>query len=158
MLLIFFSSKFLPEFTGSRWVPSGRKHVKKMLDMAGIKPREKVYDLGSGDGRIVIEAARRKALSIGVEIDPLKCVLTWLRIKKNGLSNDKIRWESFFRTDLRDADVVVLYLLPETLQKLENKLSKLKKGCRVVTHVFKLKGLRPLKSMEKDKIYLYKIR
>jgi len=156
-LLIFFSSKFLPEFTGSRWVPTGKRYVNKMLDIANIKPNERVYDLGSGDGRIIIEAAKRKAHAIGIEIDPLKCIFTWLKIKMNKLNNAKIIWENFFNTNFKNADVVILYLLPETVQKLEGKLKKLKKGSRIVTYVFQLKGMKPIKSLEKEQIYLYKI-
>jgi len=156
-LLVFSSSKFLPEFAGCRWVPSRTTAVKKMLDIANLKPGDCVYDLGSGDGRIIIGAAKRDAHAIGIEIDPLKCILTWLRIKKNKLTNAKIKWGNFFKVDFKDADVVFLYLLPETLQKMEKSLKKLKKGSRIVSHGFKFNGLKQIKSLEKEQIYLYKI-
>lgn len=157
LLLIFISSKFLPEFTGSRWAPSRTTAVKKMLDIANLKPGDRVYDLGSGDGRILIEAAQRGAYATGIEIDPLKCILTWLRIKKNGLTNAKINWGNFFTADFEDADIIVLYLLPQTIQKLEKRFKKLKKGSIIVTNFFQLKSLRPVKSLKKAQIYLYKI-
>lgn len=145
---------------GAPWIPSSRKSVKKMMQLAQIKPGDVLYDLGSGDGRIIIEAARRyKAVARGIEIDPLRYILSKIKIYFLDLKdNTSIRLGNFFSENLRDADIVVVYLLQETNNKLIKKLkNELMPGTRVISNTFKFYGLKPVASDEKNRIYLYRI-
>ncbi|CDG65606.1 MAG: hypothetical protein PWQ15_1857 [Methanobacterium sp.] len=129
-----------------------------MLDLAQVSEDDVVYDLGSGDGRIVIEAAQQyHAQGVGVEADPLRVIWSWIRISLLGLRPQvKIIWGNLFHQDISRATVVVLFLWGRTNDKLKYKLQKeLKPGTRVVSYVWKFKGWDPVKIDRKDRIYLY---
>lgn len=124
--------------------PTPSAVVEKMLELAGVKPGDTVYDLGCGDGRIVVAAAKLGAKAIGVELDPalVKTALTNIEAEKvQNLAS--IRHADLFNTDFNDATVVMLYLLPELNTKLLPQLEKLKPGTRIVSHAFDLKGFKP---------------
>jgi predicted RNA methylase len=126
-------------YKGAPWVPSSMKVVNQMLELADIQPDELVYDLGCGDGRLVIAAARKyQARGIGIELDPLRWLWCQLMIRIYQVQDQvEIQRGDLFKMDLSDADVVACYLLPETNKKLENKLMKeLRPGTRVVTNTF----------------------
>lgn len=151
-------SIFLPGAIGAPWVPTSRGVVRRMLVMADVRPEEVLYDLGSGDGRIVIAAAKEfGATSIGVEIDPFRYLFSRIRIRILGLGGRaRIEWKSFYNVDLGKADVITLYLVQGTNDKLKPKLEReLKPTCRVVSHVFKFSGWKLLKADEKAAIYVY---
>lgn len=119
------------------YVPTTTEIVDRMLDIAKVKPLDVVYDLGCGDGRIVIAASKNYgARAIGVDLDPARIREANANAKKAGV--DKFvtfKVEDFFKTDLRDATVVMLYLLPELNKRLMPKLfAELKPGARVVSH------------------------
>jgi len=160
--LVTTASIMLPEFTGGPWVPVSRNLVGKILAMSELKPGELLYDLGSGDGRIVIAAARDfGARAVGIEIDPFRVLYSHLKILQLRLKDKaRIVRGSFFNIDFRDADVVVLYLLPETNDKLQLKLEKelAKPNCRVVSVRFRLEGWEVIKADEKVRIYVYRPR
>ena len=130
-------------FLGAPWVPTAGETVNKMLSMAGVKSGDVVYDLGSGDGRVVVTAAKRfHATSVGVELNPLWVLWTRLKVTFLGLrGKTKVVWGNFFKVDFSNADVVTLYLIQNTNDKLESKLKEqLKPGSRVVSHVFTFNG------------------
>ena len=129
-----------------------------MLDLAQVSEDDVVYDLGSGDGRIVIEAAQQyHAQGVGVEADPLRVIWSWIRISLLGLRPQvKIIWGKLFHQDISRATVVALFLWGRTNDKLKYTLQKeLKPGTRVVSYVWKFKGWDPVKIDRKDRIYLY---
>jgi hypothetical protein len=135
-------------------------NVRKMLSMAEVKPGEVVYDLGSGDGRIIIAAAREfRARSVGIDANPLWVLWTMLRTIILGLRGQvSVVWGNLFRMDLGEADVVTLYLLQGTNDRLRKKLEEeLRPGARVVSHVFTFQGWRPLDADDESHIYLYAI-
>ncbi len=143
---------------GAPWVPTDLGTINKMLVMADVKSYEVLYDLGSGDGRIIIEAAKRyQARSVGVELNPVMVLWASLKIASYGLiGRAKVVWSNFFSVDLRKADVITLYLLQITNERLEPKLKKeLKPGTRVVSHVFTFKDWIPVKEDTESQIYLY---
>ncbi len=145
---------------GAQWVPADLNRIRRMLEIAKLKHGEVLYDLGSGDGRIVIEAARSyKVKSIGVEIDPIRVLFSRLKLISHKLENiAQIRFANLFNVNLSDADVVTLYLLPKTINKLKAKLSReLKKGCRIVSLQFPINNWKPIKVDRKFGIYVYKI-
>jgi SAM-dependent methyltransferase len=109
--------------------------VERMLRMAEVGPKDTIIDLGSGDGRIVIEAAKRGARGLGVDLDPNLVKLATENARKAGVS-DRARFEvrDIFETDLSGASVVAFYLLPDFNAKLLPKLLRLKPGTRIVSH------------------------
>jgi len=149
------------------FVPTPEGVVRRMLELAEVKPGELVYDLGCGDGRILIIAASEfGARAVGIEIrrDLVeKCVK---RVKELGLEDRvTIIHGNFFDIDISDADVVTLYLLTSVNERLRPKLEReLRPGARVVSHDFEVIGWKPVKVEEikegwrSHKIYLYVVR
>lgn len=130
----------LPSLTGAPWVPSSSETVRKMLLLSKVKPGEEVYDLGSGDGRIVIISTKEfGARATGIEIDVFRAFYSKLRIRLLRLGGRaSVIWSSFYRVDLSRADVVTVYLLPETNDRLMPKLEReLRPTSRVVSHAFR---------------------
>lgn len=146
-------------FSGGEWVPTPDKIIDRMLKLAKVSKDDIVYDLGSGDGKIVLKAAKLGAKAIGVEIDPLRVLVSRLKLKLSRLDkNAKIVYGNFFEIDVKNADVVTLFLLPKTMVKIENKLKKeLGKGARLVSYRFTFKSWKPVKIDKESKIYLYRI-
>jgi SAM-dependent methyltransferase len=121
------------------YVPTPEKLVDVMLDMAKVGKDDVVYDLGSGDGRLVISAAKKYAASgVGIDIDPQRIGESRENAKKAGVE-DKVRFreQDLFESDFHEATVVTLYLLSELNVRLRPKiLAQLKPGTRVVSHAF----------------------
>ena len=137
-----------------------------MLQVARVRPGEHLYDLGSGDGRIVIMAAREfGALATGIEIRQDLYQQSVARIRDLGLEGRaRVIRGNFFEVDLSDADVVTMYLLSSVNERLRPKLEReLRPGTRVVSHDFEVSGWRPVvveevyEEWRSHKIYLYKI-
>lgn len=128
------------------YVPSPESVVSKMLDMAGVGPDDVLLDLGSGDGRIVLTAAKlRGARGIGIEIDEKLVARSSEAARREGVA-DRARFvrEDLFATDVSGATVVTIYLLPHTVNMLDPKLRReLRPGTRVLTHDYPLAGWLP---------------
>jgi SAM-dependent methyltransferase len=119
------------------WVPTPQVVVDKMLDLAQVKPGDFVIDLGSGDGRTVITAARRGAKALGIEYNPDMVALS----KRNAARNNVTASAEFvkadlFETDFSRATVVTMFLLPEINLRLRPKILALKPGTRIVSNTF----------------------
>jgi cyclopropane fatty-acyl-phospholipid synthase-like methyltransferase len=137
-----------------------------MLELADIKPGETLYDLGSGDGRVLITAVQRyRAKAVGIEISEALVKSTNDRIQKFGLSNDaRVIQGDLLQIDLSPADIVTIYLATDSNEILRPNLEKyLKPGARVVSHDYVVPGWKP-KFVDKDLpdarghvIYLYQI-
>jgi SAM-dependent methyltransferase len=123
--------------------------VDRMLTLAKVTSKDVVYDLGCGDGRIVITAAKRYgARGVGVDIDPARITESIANAKAAGVS-DKVRFvtEDLFQTDLHEATVVMLYLLPSLNDRLRPKLQReLRPGSRIVSNSFAMRGWKPTKT------------
>jgi hypothetical protein len=119
------------------WVPTPQELVEKMLDMAKVKPQDFVIDLGSGDGRTVITAAKRGATAIGIEYNPDMVELSKQNARKAGLS-DKTTFvkADLFESDFSKATVITMFLLPDINLRLRPKLLGLKPGTRIVSNSF----------------------
>jgi 16S rRNA A1518/A1519 N6-dimethyltransferase RsmA/KsgA/DIM1 with predicted DNA glycosylase/AP lyase activity len=128
------------------YIPTPQVIVDKMLQAARVKPGQTVYDLGSGDGRIVITAAQKYgAHAVGVELSPDLCRSATARVKALGLA-DKVRIinDNLLNVDLSPADVVTIYLLTSSNDRLKPNLEKyLKPGARVVSNDFEIRGWNP---------------
>ena len=160
ILIIIFASIFWTQFRGALWVPTPLATVKKMLVMADVKPGEVVYDLGSGDGRVIVTAARQfGANAVGIEVDPLRYAWAQAMITIFKLRGQvKVIWGDFFDQDLSQADVVTVYLQQETNLRLMNKLMReLRPGTRVVSNTFIFPGWKIINQDEKAHLYVYKI-
>jgi hypothetical protein len=126
------------------WVPTPQALVEKMLDMAKLTAQDIHYDLGSGDGRTVITAAKRGAQAVGVEYNPDMVALSERAAAKEGVSaKAKFINGDIFQTDFSHATVVTLYLLPSLNVKLRPTILKMKPGTRVVSHAFTMDEWQP---------------
>ncbi|MGH8701241.1 MAG: class I SAM-dependent methyltransferase [Burkholderiales bacterium] len=126
------------------WVPTPEALVQKMLDMAKLTSKDIHYDLGSGDGRTVIAAAKRGAQAVGVEYNPDMVALSERAAAKEGVTGKaKFIQGDIFQTDFSQATVVTLYLLPSLNVKLRPTLLKMKPGTRVVSHAFNMDDWEP---------------
>ncbi len=161
LLVLFFVYVYLIIWTinkGAPYLPSKRKTVQKMLDMAQVKPGDTIYDLGAGDGRVVIMAARKfGATCVGIEIHPLRYFWCQLKITVFGLRRKvKIKLGDFFNHNISDADVIFCYLLQHTNDKLEWKLIKeLSDKTRIVSNTFIFHMLQLLRMDAESRIYVY---
>jgi SAM-dependent methyltransferase len=140
--------------TGARipdvvFVPTPQPVVDKMLELAQVKRTDVVYDLGCGDGRIVITAAKKyKVKAYGFDIDPVRVAEARANVAAAGLEDlVTIEEKDIFTLDLSPANVVTLYLLPELNVRLIPQLQKLRPGSRVVSHDFDMEGVKPLKHL-----------
>jgi uncharacterized protein (TIGR03000 family) len=129
------------------FLPTPQPVVNRMLELANIKKGDVVYDLGCGDGRIVVTAAEKYGVkAFGFDIDPERVDDSRANVKKHHVQDlVKIEEKDIFELDLRPATVVTLYLLPELNEKLMPQLSKLKPGSRIVSHDFPMDGAKPEK-------------
>jgi precorrin-6B methylase 2 len=119
------------------WVPTPQALVDKMLDMANVTPQDVVMDLGSGDGITVISAAKRGARAIGIEYNPDMVELSKQNAEKAGVSDKATFMKAdLFETDLSQATVITMFLLPQINMKLRPKILDLKPGTRVVSNSF----------------------
>ena len=126
------------------WVPTPQALVEKMLDMAKLTARDIHFDLGSGDGRTVIAAAKRGAQAVGVEFNPDMVALSERAAAKEGVAaKAKFINGDIFETDFSHATVVTLYLLPSLNLKLRPIILSMKPGTRVVSHAFTMDEWQP---------------
>jgi len=130
------------------FVPTPHEVVEEMLRLANVGKNDVVYDLGCGDGRIVIAAAQKfGARAVGVDIDPERIRESNENARQAGVT-DRVKFlqQNFFETDLSEATVVTLYLLPEVNLRLRPKLLReLKPGTRIVSHAFDMGDWKPEK-------------
>ncbi len=134
------------------YVPTPRRVVAAMLDLAAVGPEDYLIDLGSGDGRIAVMAAQRGARALGVDLDPDRVAEATLAAQTAGVSDRaRFRRQDLFDTPLREANVVTMYLLPEVNLRLRPRLlTELKPGTRILSHNFTLGDWRPDATREID--------
>ena len=132
------------------YVPTPYEVVDKMFEMADVRKGEVVYDLGCGDGRIPIMAAKKYGVkAFGWDIDPKRVAESLEIIDKINVKDlVTIKLGDIFELDLSKADVITLYLLPQLNVKLIPQLEKLKPGCRIVSHDFAMEGVRPKQQIQ----------
>ena len=144
------------------YVPTPYEVVDEMLKLAGVKKGDVLYDLGSGDGRIPITAAKKFGIrAVGIDIDPQRVEEAKENARKNGVTNlVQFRQEDLFRANFREATVVTLYLLPDLNVKLRPKLlAELRPGSRIISHQFDMGTWKPEKRVELNgrTIYLWTV-
>jgi SAM-dependent methyltransferase len=143
------------------FVPTPQEVVDKMIELGGVKKGDVVYDLGSGDGRIVITAAKKGARAVGFDVDGDLVKESRENIRKAGLEQlAEIKQQDILTVDLSPATVVTMYLLPDVNLKLKpNVLSQLNPGSRVVSHAFDMGDWKPdkVERVNGRTIYLWTI-
>jgi 16S rRNA A1518/A1519 N6-dimethyltransferase RsmA/KsgA/DIM1 with predicted DNA glycosylase/AP lyase activity len=154
--LLYFIIAFL---LGAPFVPSNTKTAEAMIAAAGIKPGMRVYDMGSGDGRLLLAAAARGARATGYELNPILALGSIIRswFSKNR-RNIHVYCKNFWSADVSDADVVFVYLLPWHMERLAKKLQKeTKKGTLVVSHSFLFPDWKPIRKDTKNHVYAFRV-
>lgn len=144
------------------WVPMARKDAERAMLLAGITRGDKVYDLGCGDGRVLVAAAQHGAHAIGYEVSLIPyliaCVRAW-RLRKDPLGTMRVSYGNFWTKDLSDADVVYLYLMPDSYDRIVQKLrAECDPGTRIITYVWSLPDWQPITVSEREgypKIWKY---
>jgi SAM-dependent methyltransferase len=150
----------LPALSGQPWVPANEKRIHRALELVELKPGEVLYDLGSGDGRVLVVAARDfGARAVGVELSPLLFALAWIKIRAHGLQQKiSLHCGSYFQVDISDADVIYLYLTRENTNRLRPKLeAEMKPGARLVSVSSDLEGWTPAEVDRDQLVFLYTI-
>jgi len=149
-------------WSAAPWLPTRKRDVERMLDLAEVKGGDVVYDLGCGDGRLVFAAAKRGAQARGIEIFILPWLYAWF--KSLTVKGTKIYYGDLFSFGINDADVVFIFLLDKSYKKLIEKFKReLKPGCRVVISSWEIndwkdKLIKEDKPSDKDlPMYLYKM-
>jgi ribosomal protein L11 methylase PrmA len=140
------------------FVPTPHEVVDDMLRLANVRKGDVLYDLGSGDGRIAIAAAKKYGIkAVGIDIDPERIREATENARKAGVTHlVQFRQEDLFKADFREASVITLYLLPDLNVKLRPRLwEELKPGTRIVSHQFDMGTWRPEKRLESNGRVVY---
>ena len=149
----------IPAFYGLPPISSKEERIRRALELANPQAGETFYDLGSGHGRVLIMAAKEFGLNaVGVEAGPVQCAVSWVNALRNGV-NSKVRIEAgdFYKSNLKDADIIFAYLTSSYGNRLQEKLKReLKPGARVVTVSFDLPDWDVEIFDREQLIYLYK--
>lgn len=144
-------------FAGSDapFVPTKMDQIRKVLKLAGLKKGKTFYELGSGDGRVVIAAAKLAANSIGIEQSWIRVLYSKYLARKFHLKKARFYHGNIFSKNYEDADIIYIYLLHKGVNRLEEKLRKqLKKGSVVITQTYHFQNWKPFKKI--DNFWLYK--
>ncbi|GBE92289.1 SAM-dependent methyltransferase [Nostoc cycadae] len=139
------------------YVPTPQPVVDAMLQVAKVGKNDVLYDLGSGDGRIVVTAAQKYGTrGVGIDINPERIQEANANAQKAGVTDRvQFRQQDLFKTDLSEATVITLYLLPEVNQRLRPELLKLKPGTRIVSHAFDMGDWKPQQTLQVDGKTIY---
>lgn len=142
LLMCFFLFSIVSEFAGAPYVGTQRKIIDQILADADLKKGQRFIELGCGDGRMILRAAQKYHVQgLGVDIHSLLILYCRLRAKLGSL-NVRFVNQNFYKTNLRSADVVFLFLMPKTLSKLSSKILKeCQPGTLVISHGFRFKDL-----------------
>ena len=150
----------VPALYGLPPVPTRPERIRKALQLANLQPNETLSDLGAGDGRVLLIAAREfGAKAVGLEIGPIQCALIWLRARSNDLGNQiQARWGNFYKADLREADVVFIYATSKEVTRLAPHLeTQMKKGARLVSISADFPEWEPQQFDDRDLIFVYEM-
>lgn len=160
-LILYIIWKYWTLLIGAGYDPTPTKYVCRMLELAEINEDDIVYDLGSGDGRILIAAARvYGARAVGIEADPSRFIYSWLNILVSGqVKRARVKFGNLFKKNISDATIVMLFLFRPTNNKLKSKLLReLKPGTRIVSYIWTFEGWEFAGCLPEDRMFLYVIK
>ena len=149
----------IPVFFGAPWHPASRKDIYRALKLCDAQPGGKLYDLGSGDGRVLKIAAQDFGMeAIGLEIDPIKAWLSKKILAKNKFSSRiTVLRQNVFEFDFKNADIIFIYMTHQALDRLFPKiLETLKPTATIACYRFCLRGIQPEKVTSDKKIFIYR--
>ena len=150
----------VPAFYGLPSIPTKPNRIRNALKMANLQPSETLYDLGAGDGRVLMIAAGEfGSTAVGIEVGPVQCAVIWLRALASGLGDKiQVQWGNYLNIDLRSGDVVFIYATSSEVLKLAPYLEKqLKPGARVVSISADFHEWEPSDFDEHDLIFIYEM-
>ena len=159
-LLVAVTWLVVPALYGLPWVPTREKRIRRALELANLKPDERLYDLGAGDGRVLVMAAKEfDANAVGIEIGPVQCLVGWLRIWFSGSrTRARMRCGDFYKADISSADVVFVYATSSQTSNLLPLLERsLRPGARVVSIAADFSGWIPKVVDRENLIFLYEM-
>lgn len=123
------------------WVPMWSADIERVLRIASIQPGQNVFDLGCGDGRVVIAAARSGARATGFEVALIPYLVARLRVRRGGFTHAHIRFTDFWNVDFSHADVIFFFLTPKIYKRMQEKCEReLKPGAKVIAYVWPFDG------------------
>ena len=144
-LFLFLTTFAYAGFRGAPWVPTRSSDVERLLKLADIKPGQKFYDLGCGDGRTIIAAARQGAVTEGFEISLLPYLIAKMSSVFCKDGKVTVKYKDFWNYDLSDADIIYFFLMPKIYPKLRLKLEReLRSGTKVVSYAWPIDGWQPV--------------
>ena len=160
IIFVFLCSMGYAAAAGAPWVPTWKKDFERITKLARLKPGETFVELGCGNGRVCRAiAASTEARVLGVELSLLQFLVAWAQAKATRLKNIRMKFGNAFAQDLSNVDVVYMFLMPETYEKIRSKLEKeMKPGSRVITYVWGIPGWDASEVSDvqgSQKIYLY---
>jgi hypothetical protein len=141
-------------FFGAPYLPTRRKEALIALDLLNLKKGQTLYELGCGDGRVLVQAAKRNLKVVGYEINPILAFVSWL-VTLRYRRQVKVIWGNFWAADLNQADGVFVFLIDKYMKRLDRKLASYKKPIKLVSYAFQI----PKKKFTKEKggllLYIY---
>jgi hypothetical protein len=150
IIVICFSAVLL---FGAPYVPTLKPQVEIALKLADLKPGQTLLELGCGDGKVLVAAARQGLQAVGYELNPLLCAVAWLRTLRYR-RQVKVVWGDFWRKPWPPAEGIFTFLLPKSMDKLDKKVVQYgKKPLKLVSFAFQIPGKRP--QTEQGGVYLY---
>lgn len=156
-LLVFFWLVYTRAF-GAEFVEASEQVRKVALKMLKLNKKDIFYDLGSGTGSLLLEASPKVKQAIGIEIDPIRFLISYLKIKIKKAKNVKIIFGNLFNVPLNDATKIFVFLSKEANEKLVQKLrNEIKERATVVSYKWPIKNLKAIKKNKKYRLYKHKI-
>jgi hypothetical protein len=150
----------IPTLYGLPPVSTRLERIRKALKLANLRPDETLYDLGAGDGRVLLLAAREfGANAVGIEVGPIQCAWIWLRATASGFGSQiRVKWANFYKADLHEADVVFVYATSTEVRKLAPHLEgQMKPGARLVSISADFPEWEPSVFDDRDLIFIYEM-
>lgn len=150
----------IPAIYGLPWRPTDPHRIRRALELADVRPGETVFDLGSGDGRILLLAASDfSAHGVGIEFSPILFLWSWMRVRSHPARGQvELHWGDCFRADLSRADVVVAYMTSRQATRLRASLERTARaGTRVTTLAFEIPGWAPDRFDPEALVYVYRM-
>jgi len=149
--VVFLFYMCLASLIGAPFVPTKNASAEAMIRLADIKKGDTVYDLGSGNGKLLLMAAKKGADAVGYEINPILVLFSNLR-------GAPTRWKNLWHADIHDADVIFVYLLPWKMKRLAEKLKKeCKNGTVIVSNSFIFPGWKIIRQDTANHVYVFRI-
>jgi SAM-dependent methyltransferase len=153
ILLICFAGVLL---VGAPYLPTLKPQVEAALELAELKPGQTLIELGCGDGRVLLAAARQGAQAVGYELNPLLALIAWLRTRRYH-RQVRVVWGDFWRANWPPTEVIFAFLLPRYMGKLDKKCIQCKhKPVKLVSFAFQVPGKRP--TAKRQGVFLYTYR